>query len=390
MNKKTFLFAISLFLAVSVFAQRKTQFNGINTNLSNLQKLSDAKSRSISAENFTGAKGQGGKAVLADSIYPNKANSAHPARNLGQGWKLNPLISVKPGDTFTLADIDGPGAIKHIWMTPNGNWRLAILRIYWENEKEPAVEVPLGDFFCMGLNQYASVSSLPVTVNPGRAFNCFWNMPFRKHCKITIENLNPTNLALFYQIDYVLAKVPKEDAYFHAQFRYANPDTSSVYTIADIHAKGQYVGVYMTWKQNYPGWWGEGEIKFYMDGDKKFPTINGTGVEDYFLGSYGWLINGKTETYSKPYAGVVQEIQPDSLNKLNFPLYGLYRWHIRDPIRFNKDIKITIQDLGWKGPGTFKKLHSDITSVVFWYQKEPSHPVLKLPSKEVLMSLYAK
>src|SRR5690606_11265695 len=164
----------------------------------------------------------------------NVSNAAHAARDLGQGWKVNPFIRIKPGETFTLAEIEGPGAIQHIWMTPTGNWRFSIIRIYWDDEETPSVEVPVGDFFAMGWNQYAPLSSLAVCVNPGSAFNCYWPMPFRKKCKITMENINDQDeMRLYYQIDYTLTEVPDEAAYFHAQFRRTNPNETSDYTIVD-------------------------------------------------------------------------------------------------------------------------------------------------------------
>src|ERR1700761_6263275 len=169
MKRIALLIVISA-LAISAFAQKAGNFNGIGMSLGNLQKLSTAQTRSISPENYNGGKGEGGMAVLSDSLMRNKAIAAHQARELGQGWKLNPCIRVKSGETFTLAEITGSGAIQHIWMTPSGNWRLAILRFYWDGEKEPSVEVPLGDFFGMGKNKYAPIHSIPVTVNPANGF----------------------------------------------------------------------------------------------------------------------------------------------------------------------------------------------------------------------------
>lgn len=371
---------------ITALAQQAGSFNGVNTNLGNLQKLSTAKSRSISPENFSGKKGQGGMAELADSAHQHKAIAAHQARELGQGWKLNPNIIIKSGETFTLADIDSSGAIQHIWMTPNQSWRLAVLRIYWDGEKTPSVECPVGHFFGMGLDKFAQLNSLPVVVNPNSGFNCYWTMPFRRHCKITIENLNPNDLNIYYQIDYVLTKVDADDAYFHAQFRQTAPgDTSALYTIIDnVEGSGQYVGTYMTWKQKW-GSWGEGEIKFYMDGDTRFPTINGTGTEDYFLGAYGWDVGGKTTGYSTAYAGLHQIIEPGTNDKPGYKSYGMYRWHIKDPIRFSKSLKVTIQELGWKVAGqTYTATHSEVSSVAFWYQAEPHAAFPVLPAKEEL------
>ena len=155
------------------------------------------------------------------------------------------------------------------------------MRIYWDGLEHPSVECPVGDFFACGWGEYAQVSSLAVCVNPGSAFNCYWEMPFKKHAKITMENRDDEPMTLYYQIDYTLTQVPDDIGYFHAQFRRTNPlPYKEVYTIVDgIEGKGQYVGTYMAWGVNNSGWWGEGEIKFYMDGDKEFPTICGTGTE---------------------------------------------------------------------------------------------------------------
>jgi hypothetical protein len=377
MNKKLFIIACICIISVRSFAQ--STFNGLEMNMGNLYRLSNAQTRSISPENFTGEKGKGGIATLEDKDKPNRANSYNAARDLGQGWKVNPFIKIQSGETVTLAEIEGSGAIQHIWMTPAGNWRFSILRIFWDDETEPSVECPVGDFFCMGWNEYAQLSSLAVCVNPGSAFNCYWPMPFHKKCKITMENINDADpLTLYYQIDYTLTDVPADAAYFHAQFRRSNPNETSVYTIADgIKGKGQFVGVYLAWGVNNNGWWGEGEIKFYIDGDSKFPTICGTGTEDYFCGSYNFDRNGKYTEFCTPYSGLVQVIRPDGTYRSQ-QRFGLYRWHIAEPIRFDKDLRITIQDLGWRQGGRYLPQKSDIASVCFWYQTNPhaKYPVL--------------
>jgi hypothetical protein len=382
--KKAFTYFIVNLLFVSG-ALAQSAFNGLDMNMGNLSRLSNAVTRSISPENFTGEKGKGGMARLEDKDAPNKANAANAARDLGQGWKVNPYVKIEPGKTFTLAEIDGSGAIQHIWMTPTGVWRYSILRIYWDGEKEPSVECPVGDFFGMGWNEYAPLTSLPVCVNPGSAFNCYWSMPFRKKCRITMENINEKDpMTLYYQIDYTLTEVPADAAYFHAQFRRLNPNTTSDYTIADnIKGKGQYVGCYLAWGVNNNGWWGEGEIKFFIDGDSKFPTICGTGTEDYFCGSYNFDRNGQYKEFCTPYSGLVQVIRPDCTYKSQ-QRFGLYRWHIMDPVRFEKDLKITIQDLGWRFGGRYLPQQSDISSVCFWYQTDPHSSFPKIPSLQQL------
>ena len=371
-------------LCLFSWANSQEKFNGIDSSMGNLYRLSDAKTRSISPENFTGEKGKGGMADPKNEER-NVANARHAARDLGQGWKVNPFIIINPKETFTLAEIDESGCIQHIWMTPTGNWRFSILRIYWDDEKEPSVECPVGDFFGMGWGEYAHLNSLAVCVNPGSAFNSYWQMPFRKKCKITMENLADAPMRLNYQIDYSLTEVPEDAAYFHAQFRRTNPvPYKDVYTIVDgIKGKGHYVGTYMAWQVNNNRWWGEGEIKFFMDGDKQFPTICGTGTEDYFCGSYNFDRGGKYIEFSTPYAGLHQVIRPDGTYRAN-QRFGMYRWHITDPIRFEKDLKVTIQDLGWRADRRYLAQRSDISSVAFWYQQEPHRTFPELPSKDDL------
>ncbi len=372
-----FAFAVPVIL----FAQAPSPFNGLETGLHNLHRLSNAETRSISPENFTGAKGRGGMAT--------EGTGKNAARNLGQGWKISPSVRIKGGETFTLAEIDGSGAIQHIWMTPTGHWRTSILRMYWDGETEPSVEVPVGDFFGMGWGQYAHLNSLAVTVNPGSAFNSYWLMPFRKKARITMENLDDKDMVLYYQIDYTLTDVPADAAYFHAQFRRVNPlKFKDVYTLVDgIQGTGHYVGTYMAWGVNNRGWWGEGEIKFYMDGDKEFPTIAGTGTEDYFCGSYNFenRVMRQYQEFSTAYAGLHQVIKPDGVYASQ-QRFGMYRWHITDPVRFKKDLRVTIQALGWKAnsQGEYLPLQDDIASVVYWYQSEPHAKFPRLPSREFL------
>ena len=388
MKKISSLLIILAFLPLITIAQNK--FNGLDMNMGNLHRLSDAKTRSISPENFTGEKGKGGMADPADKDNSNTANASNAARDLGQGWKVNPYVRIKPGETFTMAEIDGPGAIQHIWMTPTGNWRYSILRIYWDGEAEPSVECPVGDFFGMGWNQYSPLVSSAVCVNPGSAFNCYWVMPFRKKCRITMENISDADqMTLYYQIDYTLTEVPQDAGYFHAQFRRQNPNNSSDYTIIDgIRGKGQYVGVYLAWGVNNNGWWGEGEIKFFIDGDTKFPTICGTGTEDYICGSYNFDTRRKNEAgvdihnyteFTTPYSGLHQVIKGDGLYNVR-QRFGMYRWHVMDPIRFEKDLKVTIQDLGWRQAGRYLAQKSDIASVCYWYQADPHTKFPALPS----------
>ena len=384
---------LALAAAVPAAAQDKGKaFNGLGLGLGNLSRLSKAKTRSVSPENFTGEKGQA--AMSTDG----PAMSA--ARDLGQGWKVSPYVRIPAGETFVMADVKGEGAIQQIWLTPAGSWRHAILRIYWDGETEPSVECPVGDFFACGWGQYAQISSLPVCVNPGSAFNCYWEMPFRKGFKMTLENIGakprpneaPTTnqFTVYYQVNYTLTDVPDDAAYFHAQFRRVNPlPYKDVYTILDgVKGRGHYVGTYMAWGVNNNGWWGEGELKFFLDGDSKFPSIAYTGTEDYFCGSYDFDAKApdgsiQYREFTTPYAGLPQVIRGDGHYQV-MQRFGLYRWHIMDPVRFEQDLKVTIQALGWRTGGRYLPLQDDIASVAFWYQAEPHAKFPKLPDRDYL------
>ena len=352
-------------------------YNGLDLSLGNLSRLSSAKSRSISPENFKGEKGKGGMAT--------EGMGAYCARDLGQKWKISPSVPINSGQTFELADIEGPGAIQQIWMTPTGNWRTTILRVYYDGEESPSIETPLGDFFGMGWGTYAHLNSLAVCVNPGSAFNCYWEMPFRKRCRITCENVGAGQVTLYYQVNYTLTEVPEDSAYLHAQWRRTNPlPYKQDYTILEgVRGKGHYVGTYLAWGVNNTGWWGEGEIKFFMDGDTEFPTICGTGTEDYFCGSYNFELAGKYQEFSTPYAGLHQVIRPDGVYQSQ-QRFGMYRWHIMDPIRFERDLGVTIQALGWRSQGRYLPLQDDIASVAYWYQGEPHAQFATFPGPDQL------
>src|SRR4051812_24472894 len=369
--------AIGAGLTVPGFGQGA---DGLSGTLSTLYRTSNAQTRSISPENFTGEKGKGGMATTG--------TGQNAAKYLGRGWKVSPSIRVNAGERAVLADLSGQGAIQHIWLTPavaaTTSWRSLILRIWWDGEKDPSVEVPLGDFFAMGLGQYAQVNSLPVTVNPGSAFNSYWVMPFRKHVRIEVENRAATNATLYFQIDYALADVPADAAYFHAQYRQVKPlpDKTDYVILDGVRGQGQYVGTYMTYGIGQRGWWGEGEIKFFLDGDREFPTIAGTGTEDYFNGSYDFVspLSHEYQAFSGPYSGLVQILPPE--DREMDTRFGLYRWHITDPVRFKSDLRVTIQGLGWQTVGAdrvYRPIHEAISSVAFWYQREAHSPYPVLP-----------
>jgi Protein of unknown function (DUF2961) len=372
----------------------REEFAGLGMHLGNLWRLSPAKTRSISAENFAGEKGKGGMA--------REGTGAIHARGLGadgkgRGWKVSPSIQIAAGEKRLLGDIEGPGAIQQFWIVvSNVRWRNLILRIHWDDQEHPSIEAPLGDFFACGWNRFAQISSLAVCVNPGRAFNCYWEMPFRKRARITLENRDPDEPAIvYYQINYTLTQVSEDAAYFHAQFRRTNPlPFGDDYSILDgVRGQGQYVGTYMAWGVNNAGWWGEGEIKFFLDGDHEFPTICGTGTEDYFCGAYnfdgGVIDPNMTSVYrefSSPYSGLPQVLRPDGIYQSQ-TRFGMYRWHIMDPVRFEVDLRVTIQALGWrteKNNRRYLPLQDDIASVAYWYQSLPTAPFPLLPDPDYL------
>jgi len=359
-----------------------------------LYQLSDAESRSISPENQTGRKGQGGRTPI------DQGSAGAVAKDLGVGWKVNPFLVIAPGERRLLGEAKGPGIINHIWATIGGSatYRSLILRIYWDGEATPSVETPVGDFFASAFGRDAAptINSAVLAVNSGSGLNSYWQMPFRRSFRIELENRSKTPAVLYYQVDYALQPVPRTAGYFHAQFRMVDRLTPrSVYTILDgVRGHGQYVGVYLTHSSFSPGWWGEGEVKFYLDGDKDFPTINGTGEEDYFGGSYnfqrhdahGGAYEGEfSSAYSGFYLFNKTDVASQYYAKDRERRVGEYRWHVLDPVRFKKDIHITIQSLGWQYPPLrYLPLTDGYSSVAFWYQAEPHAPFPALPSDEQL------
>lgn len=345
-----------------------------------IYKLINIQSRSITAENPDGRKGQGGMAEI------DQEDTTHPARELGKGWKVSPYIELMPQAEQCIAEIGESGKITHIWMTAFPDcWRELILRMYWDEEENPSVEVPLGDFFCNGWCERKNVQSVPIAVNPAGGFNCYFPMPFRKHARITVENIGLEKRIFFFQIDYQLMEIEEDIAYFHALFHRENPvEYMKPYTIlSGVRGKGQYVGTYAAWQVNSNEWWGEGEVKFYLDGDREYPTICGTGTEDYFGGAWNFEHPaGEYGEFSNLYHGL-QVIKPDGLYRAN-QRFGMYRFHIPDPIYFSEDIRVTMQALGWRKNGRFLPLRDDISTVAYWYQTEPHQKFPKLPDRNQL------
>jgi len=345
--------------------------DGLTFGLGALALITDAETRSISAENPDGARGGGAKAV------PEAAN---PGRELGPGWKIRPCITLKAGETATLADIAGPGVIRHLWITVRPEaLRSCVLRFYWDGDAAPSIEVPLGDFFALGHGLRTTVVSLPVAVCPSGGMNAYWPMPFRKHARITVTNdYHEDHGGFFYQVDYALTAVPKEAGYLHAQWRRSQTSRAQPeHVILDgVRGRGHYVGTYIAWTQLSGGWWGEGEVKFFIDGDSAHPTYCGTGTEDYFGGAWCFYDEGGVEQpFNTPFLGLPLSVQKPG----QVPRHGLFRWHIMDPIHFKKDLRVTIQALGWWPGGKYQPLTDDIASTAFWYQRLPHVPFPALP-----------
>jgi hypothetical protein len=345
--------------------------------LSNIFQNRNVESRSLSAENFRAIKGQGGMATPETTLHKGAANCA---RELGQGWKLSPCLEIPAGGSVTIMDQAGPGMIRHIWVTLDPRWyRDVILRIYWDGQETPSVECPIGDFFCNSWGRRQNILALPMNVNPSGGMNSFFPMPFRKHVRISIQNDSPNDLPhFFYTINFTLEEVSADSLYFHARWRRTNPLVYATdYLILDgVHGQGQYVGTFMAWQQNNTGWWGEGEIKMFIDGDQAFPTICGTGTEDYFGGAWGF----GNESYSAPFMGFQQVVGKSCDPGARMTLY---RFHIQDPVFFHSDLKVTMQAIGWRSEGRYLPLQDDIASVAYWYQTLPSVPFEPIVSRNL-------
>jgi hypothetical protein len=324
--------------------------------------LVPAVTRSISPENPTGEPGAGGGAT--------EGTGAAAARDLGRGWKVSPSIEIPSGTTARLAGIEGPGVVQHIWVTTHPqHWRSLLLRMHWDDDPDPAVEVPLGDFFAHGWGEFAQLSSQVVAVNPHGGFNCYWQMPFRSGARITLENLGADPAIVYFQITYALAPVPEHAGYLHAQWRRDNPlPKGSTHTLVHgVTGRGHYVGTYLAWGVNSTGWWGEGEVKFYLDDDRELPTICGTGTEDYFGGAWNFDVPGHGYTaYTTPYLGLHQILRPDGCYRSQ-QRFGMYRWHLPDPIRFEHALRVDVQALGWRSGRRYLPLQDDIASVAWFY-----------------------
>ena len=313
-------------------------------------------SRSISFENPTGAPGEGGKA----------------ASNLGPTRKGSPMRNVEPGQKLTLCDIEGPGTIRHIWMTtrpiPN-NLRSLVIRVWWDDQEHPSIECPVADFFGIAHGIVKPYGSAVHSVGERAGLNIWLPMPFNKRARFEFVNEGEKTMPLYYQIDYTLQdKHPEDVGRLHTLFRRENTTTmkEDFVLLPQRKAKGRFIGSVIGIRNLHDRWWGEGEIKVYMDGDKDFPTICGTGSEDYVGLSWGiqqtpFLYNGC------------------SLNENNY--VSMYRWHLPDPIAWREECRITIQQISYqKG---LVETEDDWSCATFWYEPVPSAPLPEFPDVTV-------
>jgi hypothetical protein len=310
-------------------------------------------SRSISFENPTGAPGEGGKA----------------ASNLGVGRKGSPYRTLKPGETVQLCDIEGPGTIRHLWVTTEGkpaNLRSLVIRAAWDGQEHPSIACPVGDFFGFAHGKVMPYQSAVHSVSPNAGMNLWLPMPFLKRAKFTLTNEGAAAVPLFYQLTYMLGdKLAADVGRLHVLFRRENPTTEKrdFELLPQRKNKGRFVGSVIGIRNLHPKqWWGEGEFKVYMDGDRQFPTIAGTGSEDYV--GHAWGVQEATFLYNGC-----------SLNQKNY--VSMYRWHLPDPIAWRKEARITIQQIAYGKQ--LLETSDDWSCATFWYEPIPSAPLPPLP-----------
>lgn len=301
--------------------------------------------------------------------------------------KLRPCIQIQPGETVTLCDTDGPGMITHIWFTGYIGHSF-ILRMYWDDCDEPSVEAPISAFFGCGYDEnftnqngdWIVLNSAAVLVAPGRGYNCYWEMPFRRHAKITMENRGGRAQTLYYMISGWHGEIPGDSMYFHAAYRQEHPVMKGrSYTVIDgIEGKGCFAGLTLAAGVNGNSTcWVEGEAKMYIDGED-YPSMNYTGTEDYFCGSYAFgndIPPNKYATFSGLYAGMFAIMGANGERYNTQQRFQLYRWHIKDPIYFDKSFRMVLDNLGWTGPR-----YDDYTTVAFWYLDQPKKLPVTLPT----------
>lgn len=317
-----------------------------------------------------------------DDVATVRDRTSHRASSYDRsGGNIDNVTSFAPGDTHVMLETDGPGQVNHIWMTVArfpGHipvMRDLVIRMYWEGSDVPSVEVPLGDFFGLGHGKLYTLESLPIAVGISKAaLNCYWPMPFYEHARIEIYNNGDRSIRrIYYNINYELGELPPNQGLFHAEFRRdpqlrtqeheGNIKGEDNYVILETTGRGQYMGCFLFVDAEPGGWWGEGDEMIYIDG-AEMPTMTGTGSEDYFCNAWGF-----GEEFSYPFYGApLLEDQPDGSK-----LTTAYRWHIPDPVRFTKHIKVSIEHL------FADEIVNDYSSVAYWYATDPVRERVPLP-----------
>jgi len=351
MKKTNFKSAVVLLLLGTAAIAGEAKIYEINASV---------ESRSISFENPTGAKGKGGTA----------------ASKIGVGRKGLPAKDFKPGQTYTLCDIKGPGVIRHIWVTVSKSVETLqgiVVRGYWDGQEHPSIEAPLGAFFGIMHGKVGAYQSAAHSVNPEAGMNIWLEMPFKKQARFTLTNESNKSTPLFYYIDHTAGdKFPSKFGRLHVMYRRENPTTlkQDFEILPTRTGNGRFVGCVIGIRAIKENWWGEGEVKVYLDGDKDFPTICGTGTEDYIGQSWG------LQNVACLFGGT--SLMDGSLNTI-------YRWHIKDPIYWKKDVRITIQQIGWSqqvndktGSGLYER-QDDWSCSSFWYEPIPSAALPEMP-----------
>jgi len=351
-------------------------------------------------------EGRSMRATSTHTIGPDGKYDPNGEPDPNSNWDNK---NVEPGQTKVLMDVKGPGVITHIWLTflgpqphpwaKNGSasHQEMLLRIYWDGRDRPGVEAPVGDFFANCFGRRDEVISTPVIVEDADSYNCFWHMPFRKSARVEIVNQSDKNISLlYYNIDWIKKKsLPKDTPYFYAQYRQEYPAVGGRdYLVLETEGKGHYVGTVLAVRTRSPSWFGEGDEKIYIDGEPK-ASIWGTGTEDYFLSAWG------LKRTSTPYFGVPYFDQWGIVGGYT----SAYRWHVQDPIVFNKSIRVTFEHYGWisADENPDGKVHSwnerqdDYASVAFWYQtgvptfaeRAPDGAERKLPNLDIIVTAKA-